>query len=193
MDLSIPLRFSRALHAGPERHPPDDIGGAVRLPCKPAAYPGVALGVGITAGLTGFGIGAILAGAAGPAGHSGGPGGGLDRLDGGAALARAAPAGRQRERTRHGVSCAPSCSNGSTRRSGPSRWRRHRATASGSRRWEEAQRLAFAFSGINLFVCLFWAFAGSLLSTLLTDDRAWTIFTRVMATGLAVSAVMVFV
>jgi threonine/homoserine/homoserine lactone efflux protein len=58
---------------------------------------------------------------------------------------------------------------------------------------EEAQRLALAFSGINLFVCLFWAFAGSLLSTLLTDDRAWTIFTRVMATGLAVSAVMVFV
>jgi threonine/homoserine/homoserine lactone efflux protein len=30
--------------------------------------------------------------------------------------------------------------------------------------WEEAQRLAFAFSGINLFVCLFWAFTGSLLS-----------------------------
>jgi hypothetical protein len=30
--------------------------------------------------------------------------------------------------------------------------------------WEEAQRLAFAFSGINLFVCLFWAFTGSLLA-----------------------------
>jgi threonine/homoserine/homoserine lactone efflux protein len=56
----------------------------------------------------------------------------------------------------------------------------------------EAQRLALAFSGLNLFVCLFWSFAGSLLALLLTTPKAWTIFARVMATGLAASAVMVF-
>jgi threonine/homoserine/homoserine lactone efflux protein len=56
----------------------------------------------------------------------------------------------------------------------------------------EAQRLALAFSGINLFVCLFWTFAGSLLALLLTDPRAWRIFARIMALGLGASAVMVF-
>ncbi len=56
----------------------------------------------------------------------------------------------------------------------------------------EAQRLALAFSGLNLFVCLFWSFAGSLLALLLTTPTAWTVFARVMATGLAASAVMVF-
>lgn len=57
---------------------------------------------------------------------------------------------------------------------------------------EEAQRLAIAFSGLNLFVCLFWTWAGSLLALLLTTPLAWQIFSRVMATGLAASAVMVF-
>ncbi|BDW87187.1 LysE family translocator [Roseicyclus marinus] len=57
---------------------------------------------------------------------------------------------------------------------------------------EEAQRLALAFSGLNLFVCLFWSWAGSLLALLLTTPLAWRIFSRVMATGLAASAVMVF-
>jgi threonine/homoserine/homoserine lactone efflux protein len=56
----------------------------------------------------------------------------------------------------------------------------------------EAQRLALAFSGLNLGVCLFWSFAGSLLALLLSDTRAWTIFARVMAIGLGASAVMVF-
>jgi flagellar motor component MotA len=56
----------------------------------------------------------------------------------------------------------------------------------------EAQRLAVAFSGINLFVCLFWTFAGTLLAYLLTSPLAWRIFARVMATGLALSALMVF-
>jgi hypothetical protein len=150
----------------------------------------VALGVGITAGLTGFGIGAVLAGqpvlravlAA-------------SRRPGSAGW-RCSSGGRGRQRsqraTRHpGASCAQSCSNGSI----PKVWAVTLAAASGyglgMTPWEEAQRLAFAFSGINLFVCLFWAFAGSLLSTLLNDERAWTFFTRVMATGLAVSAVMV--
>jgi threonine/homoserine/homoserine lactone efflux protein len=64
--------------------------------------------------------------------------------------------------------------------------------ASGLGPWGEAQRLAAAFSGINLAVCLFWSFAGSLLSLLLTTPMAWRIFARVMATGLAASGVMVF-
>lgn len=56
----------------------------------------------------------------------------------------------------------------------------------------EALRLATAFSGTNLFVCLFWSFAGALLALLLTTPRAWTVFARVMAAGLAAAAVMVF-
>ena len=56
----------------------------------------------------------------------------------------------------------------------------------------EAARLASAFSGINLFVCLFWSFGGSLLSYLLAAPRAWSIFMRIMAALLAVSALMVF-
>ena len=57
----------------------------------------------------------------------------------------------------------------------------------------EAQRLAAAFSGINLFVCLFWSFAGSLLALLLTTPRAWTLFRLCMGAALAGAAVMVFV
>ena len=57
---------------------------------------------------------------------------------------------------------------------------------------EEALRLASAFSGINLFVCLFWSYAGSLLSYLLSHPSAWQLFMRGMAALLAVSAVMVF-
>ena len=58
--------------------------------------------------------------------------------------------------------------------------------------WGEAARLATAFSGINLFVCLFWSFAGSLLVHLLTSPRLWMIFNTVMAALLGLSAVMVF-
>lgn len=57
---------------------------------------------------------------------------------------------------------------------------------------QEAARLASAFSGINLFVCLFWTFAGSLLTYLLTSDKAWSAFNGVMAAMLAASAIMVF-
>jgi threonine/homoserine/homoserine lactone efflux protein len=56
----------------------------------------------------------------------------------------------------------------------------------------DAQRLAAAFSGINLFVCLFWSFAGALLALLLTTPRAWTVFRLCMSAALAGSAVMVF-
>jgi len=56
----------------------------------------------------------------------------------------------------------------------------------------EAWRLATAFSGINLFVCLFWSFAGSLLALLLTTPRAWATFRLCMGAALAASALMVF-
>lgn len=56
----------------------------------------------------------------------------------------------------------------------------------------EALRLASAFSGLNLFVCLFWTSAGSLLAYLLTRPRIWRIFMRGMALALAATAAMVF-
>lgn len=56
----------------------------------------------------------------------------------------------------------------------------------------EAARIGSAFSGINLFVCLFWATAGSLLAYLLTTPAAWRIFKTVMALALAASAGMIF-
>ena len=56
----------------------------------------------------------------------------------------------------------------------------------------EAMRLGSAFSGINLGVCLFWTFAGSLLTYLLTTPRAWAVFNGTMALALALSAAMVF-
>ncbi|PTX58048.1 threonine/homoserine/homoserine lactone efflux protein [Litoreibacter ponti] len=57
---------------------------------------------------------------------------------------------------------------------------------------QEALRLGTAFSGINLFVCLFWTFAGSLLTALLAEPRLWRAFMSVMALALAASAAMVF-
>lgn len=57
----------------------------------------------------------------------------------------------------------------------------------------EALRLATAFSGLNLFVCLFWTSAGSLLAYLLTRPDIWQIFMRGMALALAATAVMVFI
>jgi len=56
----------------------------------------------------------------------------------------------------------------------------------------EAARLARAFSGLNLFVCLFWTSAGSLLAYILTRPYIWRIFMRGMALALGATAVMVF-
>ncbi len=56
----------------------------------------------------------------------------------------------------------------------------------------EALRIGSAFSGINLAVCTFWAFAGTLLAYLLTTPRAWRVFTTGMALALAGSGIMVF-
>ncbi len=52
--------------------------------------------------------------------------------------------------------------------------------------------LGTAFSGINLCVCFFWTFAGSLLRYLLTTPLAFRAFMRAMAVLLAISAVLVF-
>lgn len=57
---------------------------------------------------------------------------------------------------------------------------------------EAAMRLATAFSSINLFVCLFWTSAGALLTFILSTPLAWRIFTRMMALALAVFSLMVF-
>jgi threonine/homoserine/homoserine lactone efflux protein len=57
----------------------------------------------------------------------------------------------------------------------------------------EALRLASAFSGINLFVCLFWTISGAALTYLLTAPTAWRIFMRIMALALAIFSLMIFV
>ena len=57
---------------------------------------------------------------------------------------------------------------------------------------QQAISLAATFSTINLGVCFFWATAGSLLSYLLTNAAAWRIFMRIMALGLCIFSVLVF-
>lgn len=52
--------------------------------------------------------------------------------------------------------------------------------------------LAVTFSSINLGVCLFWTWAGTLLSFLLSNPAAWRIFMRVMAVALAGFSMAVF-
>lgn len=56
----------------------------------------------------------------------------------------------------------------------------------------EAARIGSSFVGLNLSVGLFWTFAGTLLTFLLTTPLAWRIFNGAMAMLLAASAVMVF-
>lgn len=55
-----------------------------------------------------------------------------------------------------------------------------------------AATLAATFSTLNLGVCLFWAFAGSLLAYLLTNPVIWRLFMRCMALALVGFSVMVF-
>ena len=57
----------------------------------------------------------------------------------------------------------------------------------------EALRLASAFSGINFFVCMFWTFAGTLLTYLLNSEIAWYNFMRLMALALVAFSIMIFV
>ncbi|WP_204112569.1 LysE family translocator [Shimia biformata] len=53
----------------------------------------------------------------------------------------------------------------------------------------EALRMGLAFSGFNLFVCLFWSGTGAGLRYLLAHPQVWRIFARVMAAVLAAFAV----
>lgn len=57
----------------------------------------------------------------------------------------------------------------------------------------EGLRLGSAFSGINLGVCLFWTAAGTLLAYLLQSPLAWRVFNRMMAAALAAFAVLLFI
>lgn len=57
---------------------------------------------------------------------------------------------------------------------------------------QEGLRLAATFSTLNIGVCLFWSFAGSLLVYLLKTPAAWRGFNLCMAAALACAAVMVF-
>ena len=56
----------------------------------------------------------------------------------------------------------------------------------------QATHLALTFSTINLGVCLFWTWAGTLLSLLLNNPAAWRIFMRIMAVALAGFSLAVF-
>ena len=56
----------------------------------------------------------------------------------------------------------------------------------------QGSTLAVTFSTINLGVCTFWAFAGTLLSYLLTNAFAWRVFMRIMAVCLAGFSVLLF-
>lgn len=58
--------------------------------------------------------------------------------------------------------------------------------------WRQAVTLAATFSGLNLGVCLFWTTAGALLAYLLTNPTAWRVFMRIMALALVGFSVLVF-
>lgn len=57
---------------------------------------------------------------------------------------------------------------------------------------QEALRLAMGFSGLNLFVCIFWTYFGTTVSRFLKTDAAWVMFRRIMAIFLGLSALLVF-
>ena len=56
----------------------------------------------------------------------------------------------------------------------------------------QAQALALAFSVLNLGVCIFWTSAGHLLSKLLTNPKLWQAFMRIMAVALVLFSGLVF-
>ena len=57
---------------------------------------------------------------------------------------------------------------------------------------QQAITLAISFSAINLGVCIFWAMAGSVLSYLLTNPTAWRIFMRIIALALVGFSAVLF-
>ncbi|MEL6689583.1 MAG: LysE family translocator [Pseudomonadota bacterium] len=151
---------------------------------------GVAVGVGITAGLTGFGIGALLQAA--PA---------LELV-----LKIVAAAWILYMAYKLWVAQASTKSDDRDRPFtfieavlfqwvNPKVWAiavAATAYTEGAPPLDAAFQLATAFSGINLCVCLFWSFAGSLLTYLLKTPLAFRIFMRGMAALLAFSALLVF-
>ncbi|WP_296425329.1 LysE family translocator [Yoonia sp.] len=58
---------------------------------------------------------------------------------------------------------------------------------------DQAMTLGVMFSTLNLGVCLFWTMAGALLSYLLTNPVAWQIFLRIMAIGLVGFSALIFI
>lgn len=151
---------------------------------------GVAAGVGITAGLTGFGIGGLLQQA--PRLELA-----LKVLSAGWILYMAYGLWRARRKSGLLVERPMTFIEAVLFQwVNPKVWAVALAAASaypsGLAPWIEGLRIGSAFSGINLFVCLFWTFAGSLLAYLLTTQTAWTLFNRVMATALAAFSVMIF-
>lgn len=57
---------------------------------------------------------------------------------------------------------------------------------------DQAVMLAATFSGLNLTVCLFWTTAGTFLSFLLGNPVAWRSFMRAMAVALAAFSAFIF-
>jgi len=57
---------------------------------------------------------------------------------------------------------------------------------------QQAITLATTFTSLNVGVCLFWTAAGAVLSYLLINPVAWRIFMRIMAIGLVVFSALVF-
>ncbi|MBJ3761569.1 LysE family transporter [Maribius pontilimi] len=152
---------------------------------------GVALGVGITAGLTGAGIGAILEEL--PALEWS-----LKIVAAGWILWMAWTLARRASRPRDGARDRPFTLVEAIlfQWVNPKVWAVALAAASGYAAglgpMGEGARLALAFAGINLAVCLFWTWAGHLLALLLQSARAWRLFLRVMAAALALSAGAIF-
>jgi len=56
----------------------------------------------------------------------------------------------------------------------------------------DALRIGLAFSGVNLFVCLFWTGAGHLLGRVLASERAWRALMTAMAALMGASAALIF-
>lgn len=57
---------------------------------------------------------------------------------------------------------------------------------------QEGLRMAIAFGGINLFVCLFYANAGNWLAKFFNTPVLWRRFMTVMAALMALSALAIF-
>lgn len=57
---------------------------------------------------------------------------------------------------------------------------------------QEAVRLASAFAGINLFVCIFYAGLGGFLNVHLKNERSYRLLMTVLAGLMALSALLIF-